>query len=110
MGLTEDGLGVPVVARGTTTLHEPPSGDRMAGVLDLREDGFVPRNSGRPDLYPHAPMHFRGPAAAVPVTGRLDEVTAPQSDAPAEEEPPAMQLAPPRAAQPAPAPTAAVTR
>jgi hypothetical protein len=110
MPLTEDGLGVADGIRGTTTLHEPhaPGLDHPDAAPAVVEDGFVPRNSGRPDLYPHAPMHFRGPVTAAPATGRLDVVTAPESDKPAEA-PPAMQLAPPRAAQPAPVAAAAVT-
>jgi len=81
MSLTENGLGVADVARGTTTLHEPP--------------GFSGRSRAG------APQH-----PAVVATGRLDEVTAPQSAEPKEDRP-AVQLAPPRPAQPVPAVTAA---
>lgn len=90
MPRTEDGLAVPAGARGVTT----PGDDAAVGRENpnaqppLTEDGFVPRNSGRPDLYPHAPMHYRGPQK--PATGRLDEVTA----APAPE-PEAAPAAPP---------------
>lgn len=97
MALTEDGLGVADGIRGTTTLHEPPSADKTAGIPDVHEDGFLLRSRAG------APQH---PAAVV--TGRLDEVTAPEGDEP-KEDPPAMQLAAPRAVQPAAAAAAAVT-
>ncbi len=45
MSLTENGLGVPAAVRGTTTPDEPTGGDRMAGIPDVHEDGFMPRNS-----------------------------------------------------------------
>ena len=95
MSLTENGLGVADVARRTTPLHEPPGADKMAGVPDVREDGFFLRSRAG------APQH-----PAVVATGRLDEVTAPQSAEPKEDRP-AVQLAPPRPAQPVPAVTAA---
>lgn len=85
MSITENGLAVPLGVRGNTFEHlapeDGPDGpDRAAGVPDVHVDGFVPRNSGRPDLYPHAPMHYRGPQQ--PATGRLDEVTAEPAPAP----------------------------
>jgi hypothetical protein len=91
MALTVNGLAVQDGVRGTTTLHETPSADRMAGVPDVHEDGFFLRSrAGAPQC------------PAVVVTGRLDEVTAPQSAEP-REDPPAMQFPASRAAQPAPA-------
>lgn len=87
MALTENGIGVADGVRGVTVQHLPASGDSPGGE---RIDGFCPRNSSRPDLYPHAPQQrgISGPGA-----GRLDEVTA----TPAPEPPPAIQALPPKA-------------
>lgn len=114
MTLIENGLGVPDGARGNAN-HYEPTGDKMPGVPDVVEDGFCPRNSGRGDLYPHAPQHYRGPVTAGPAVGRLDEALAPESAKP-KDEPPAVQFAPPRpapavpAAPPAAAPVAPVAK
>jgi hypothetical protein len=103
--LTEHGLGVADGVRGKTFEHLPPTDglDRADGIPDVHVDGFVPRNSGRPDLYPGIPHHFRGPQQ--PAIGRLDEVTAPEH-APAPEVPVGIQI--PLTAQPLGPATAAV--
>jgi len=59
--------------------------------MSLTEDGFCPRNSGRPDLYPHALPKASGAAA-----GRLDEVT----ESGAQPKPQPAVQAPPAAAAP----------
>jgi len=55
-------------------LGAPTKGD---DTMELLEDGFCARNSGRPDLFPHAMRSDPGWSV-----GRIDEVTAlPASDA-----------------------------
>lgn len=103
MSLTENGHGVAGYLRGVTNEHpEPPPGlDRAPGPPAEHVDGFAPRNSARPDLYPHAPQE-QGASdhrALAPSgsAGRLDEVTAPgAAEKAAAAEVPAMQLAAPR--------------
>lgn len=102
MSLTQDGLGVADGIRGNTFEHSPgeDSADGAA-IQDVHVDGFAPRNSGRPDLYPDAPMHYRS-APQQPATGRLDEVTAPEPE-PAPEAPVGIQIPPLRPAPRLPA-------
>jgi hypothetical protein len=64
--------------------------------MTLIEDGFCPRNSARPDLYPHAPQ--RQGASGV-LAGRLDEVAAAGAQPAPGEPAPAVQLAPAAVAQ-----------
>jgi hypothetical protein len=92
LSLTENGLGVADGVRGVTSAEPGPANgnDRAPGLADVHVDGVCPRTSGRPDLYPHAPMHYRGPQK--PAAGRLDEVTAepaPEPEAAPETAPPA---------------------
>jgi hypothetical protein len=100
LSLTESGLGVADGVRGKTFEHLPPAQGLEAAAPPLTEDGFNPRNSGRPDLYPGIPHHFRsGPQQ--PALGRLDEVTAPEPEL-APEAPAGIQVPPaPLAARPA---------
>ena len=113
MSLTESGHAVRAGVNGVTVEHHPPADgpDRAPGVPDVHVDGFNPRNSARPDLYPHAPqaqgasdsraVQAAAAASVPPVAGRLDEVTAPDAaeKAAAAAEVPAMQLVPQAAIQ-----------
>ena len=106
MSFTESGLAVAGHLRGVTFETWPSLGgtDRDGGVPAVREDGVLPRSSGRPDIYPYAVQErgasdhralVRSRSAQLPgVTGRLDEVTAPgAAEKAAAAEVPAMRLA-----------------